>query len=42
LGIEEGEPMMRQPTIIEELPTRPEEKPEAPLGTTPGRARPGL
>ena len=42
LGIEEGVPTMRQPTIIEELPTRPEEKPEAPPATTPGRARPGL
>ena len=42
LGIEEGEPTMRQPTIIEELPTRPEEKPEEPPATAPGRARPGL
>ena len=42
LGIEEGEPTMRQPTIIEEMPTRPEEKHEEPPATTPGRARPGL
>ena len=42
LGIGEGVPNMRQPTIIEELPTRPEEKLEEPPATTPGRARPGL
>jgi hypothetical protein len=42
LGIGEGDPTMRQPTIIEELPTRPEEKPEEPPAITPGRARPGV
>jgi hypothetical protein len=42
LGIGEGDPTMRQPTIIEELPARPEEKPEEPPAITPGRARPGV
>ena len=42
LGIEEGAPTMRQPTIIEELPTPAEEKTEPSPATPPGRARPGF
>jgi hypothetical protein len=41
LGLDEGGPKMRKPTIIEEVPAKPDGNPSAPPSATPPRVRPG-